>query len=65
MIESNSDRSAFKARSPEPRKEISVYAHHDDIRSFTQLAISVSDRRNGLTSVYDQRTNVYKSVRGS
>jgi hypothetical protein len=67
MIGSNSDRSAFKARSPEPRKAISVYAHHDDMWSFAQLAINVSNRRKGLTSdrTHGQRTNTYKSVRGS
>jgi hypothetical protein len=67
MIGSNSDRSAFKARSPEPRNAISVYAHHDDLRSFAQLEISVLDRRKGLTSdrTHDQRTNAYKSARGS
>jgi hypothetical protein len=67
MIRSNSDRSAFKARSPEPRKAISVYAHHDDLRNFAQLTISIPDQRNGLTSdrTHDQRTNAYKSARGS
>jgi hypothetical protein len=50
MIGSNNDRSAFKARSPESRKAISVYAHLDDMRSFAQLAISVPNRRKGLTS---------------
>jgi hypothetical protein len=67
MIGSNSDRSAFKAWSPKPRKAINVYAHHDDLRSFAQLAISVLDRRNGLTSdrTHDQRTNAYKLARGS
>jgi hypothetical protein len=50
MIRSNSDRSAFKVRSPEPHKAISVYVHHDDLRSFVQLAISVPDRRKRLTS---------------
>jgi hypothetical protein len=67
MIGSNNDRSAFKAWSPEPRKVISVYAHHDDLWSFAQLAISVPDRRKGLTSdhKHDQRTNAYKSIRGS
>jgi hypothetical protein len=66
MIGSNSDRSAFKARSLKLRKAISVYAHHNDMRSFAQLAISISDRRKGLTSdrTHDQRTNAYKSVRG-
>jgi hypothetical protein len=67
MIESNNDRSAFKVRSPEPRKAISVYAYHDDMWSFAQLAISVPDWRKGLTSdrTYGQRTNAHKSVRGS
>jgi hypothetical protein len=67
IIESNSDRSAFKARSPEPRKAISVYAHHDDPRSFAQLAINIPDRRKGLTSdrTNGQQTNAYKSARGS
>jgi hypothetical protein len=48
-------------------KVINVYAHHDDMRNFTQLAISVPDRRKGLTfdRTHNQRTNVYKSVRGS
>jgi hypothetical protein len=67
MIGSNNDWLAFKARSPEPRKAISVYAHHDDMRSSAELAISVPDRRKGLTSdrTHGQRTNAYKSVRGS
>jgi hypothetical protein len=67
MIRSNSDRSVFKARSPEPRKPISVYAHHDDLRSFIQLAISVPDRCKGLTSdrTHGQRTNTCKLIRGS
>jgi hypothetical protein len=67
MIGSNSDRSAFKAWSSEPCKAISVYAHHDDLRSFAQLATSVTDRRKGLTSncTHSQWTNTYKSVRGS
>jgi hypothetical protein len=67
MIGSNSDRSAFKVRSSEPRKAISVYAHHDDLWSFAQLAISVPDRRKGLTfdRTQGQRTNAYKSGRGS
>jgi hypothetical protein len=47
MIRSNNDRLAFKARFPEPRKAISIYAHHDDLWSFAQLAISVPDRRKG------------------
>jgi hypothetical protein len=65
MIGSNSDRSAFKARSLKQRKTISVYAHHDDLWSFSQLAISVPDQRKGLTSdrTHDQRTNTYKSAR--
>jgi hypothetical protein len=49
MIGSDSDRSVFKARSSEPRKAINNYAHHDDLQSFAQLAISVPDRRKGLT----------------
>jgi hypothetical protein len=67
MIGSNSDRSAFKVRSPEPRKAISVYAHHDNLWSFAQLSISVPDRRKGLTSdrTHDHWTNAYKSARGS
>jgi hypothetical protein len=67
MIGSNSDRSAFKPRSLEPRKAISIYAHHDDLWSFAQLAISISDQRKGLTSdrTHDQQTNAYKLVRGS
>jgi hypothetical protein len=67
MIGSNNDRSTFKAQSPEPRKAISVYAHHDDLRSFAQLAISVPDRRKGLSSdrTHGQRTNAYKSAMGS
>jgi hypothetical protein len=67
MIGSNSDRSAFNARSPEPHKAISVYAHHDDLRSFAQLVISVPDRRKSLTSdhTHGQWTNVHKSARGS
>jgi hypothetical protein len=67
MIESNSDRSAFKAWSSEPRKTISVYVHHDDMRSFAQLAISVPDPRKGLTSyrTHGQWTNTYKSDRCS
>jgi hypothetical protein len=50
MIGLNSDRSAFKAWSLEPRKAISVYAYHNDLWSFAQLAISVPDWRNGLIS---------------
>jgi hypothetical protein len=67
IIGSNSDRSAFKAWFPEPRNAISVYAHHDDMRDFAQLAISVHDQRKGLTAdrMHGQRTNVYKSARGS
>jgi hypothetical protein len=67
MIGSSSDWSAFRAWSPKPRKVISVYAHHDDLWSFAQLAISVPNRCNGLTSdrTHDQRTNTYKSARGS
>jgi hypothetical protein len=62
MIGSNSDRSAFKARSLKPWKAISVYAHHDDLRSFAQLAISVPNQRKGLTSdrTYSLWTNAYK-----
>jgi hypothetical protein len=67
MIGSNSDWLAFKAWSLKSRKVISVYAHHVDLWSFTQSAISVPNRRKGLTSdrTHDQRTNAYKSVRGS
>jgi hypothetical protein len=67
MIRSNSDRSAFKTRSPESRKTISIYAHHDDLWSFTQLAISVLNWRKGLTSdrTHNQWTNAYKSARDS
>jgi hypothetical protein len=67
MIESNNDRSAFKLRSPEPRKTISVYAHHGDLWNFAQLAISVPDRCKRLTSdrTHGQRTNAYKLARGS
>jgi hypothetical protein len=67
MIGSDSDRSAFKAWSSEPCKTISVYAHHDNLWSFAQLAISVPDRRKGLTSDHmnSQWTNAYKLVRGS
>jgi hypothetical protein len=49
MIGSNIDQSTFKARSLKRRKAISVYVHHDDLRSFAQLAISILDRRKGLT----------------
>jgi hypothetical protein len=45
MIGSNIDQSAFKVQSPKSRKAISVYAHHDDLGRFAQLAISVPDRR--------------------
>jgi hypothetical protein len=67
MIDSNSDRSAFKARSPEPRKAIIVYVHHDSLWSFAQLAISIPDRRKRLTSdcTHGQRTNAYKSATDS
>jgi hypothetical protein len=67
IIGLNNDRSAFKARSQEPRKAISVYAHHDNLQSFAQLAISVPDRRKRLTSDrrHGQQTNTYKSARGS
>jgi hypothetical protein len=67
MIGSNSDRLAFKAWPLESHKAISVYAHHDDLWRFAQLAIKVPDRRKGLTSdrTHGQRTNTYKSVRGS
>jgi hypothetical protein len=59
MMGSNSDRSAFKARSLKPHKAISVYAHHDDLRSFAQLAIRTPDQRKGLTSdrTHAPRTN--------
>jgi hypothetical protein len=49
MIGSNIDQSTFKARSLKRRKAISVYVHHDDLRSFAKLAISIPDRRKGLT----------------
>jgi hypothetical protein len=67
MIGSNSDRSAFKPWSSEPHKAINVYAHHDNLRKFSQLAISVPDRCKGLTydRTYGQWTNAYKSARGS
>jgi hypothetical protein len=67
MIGSNSDRSAFKARPLKLCKAINVYVHHDDLRSFTQLAISVPDRRKGLTfdRTHGQWTNAYKLARGS
>jgi hypothetical protein len=67
MIGSNIDWLTFKAWSLKSRKTISVYAHHDDLWSFVQSAISVPDQRKGLTSdrTHDQRTNAYKSVRGS
>jgi hypothetical protein len=67
MIKSISDRSAFKARFPKSHKAVSVSAYHDDLRSFTQIAISVPDRRKVLTSdrMHSQRTNMYKSVRAS
>jgi hypothetical protein len=53
---------SFQSVIPEPRKAINVYAHHDNLRSFAQLAISVPDRRNGLTSdcTHSQPTNAYK-----
>jgi hypothetical protein len=65
LIGSINDRSAFKAGSPKPRKTISVYAHHDDLRSFIQVAISVPDQRKGFTfnHTHSQQTNAYKSVR--
>jgi hypothetical protein len=67
MIGSNNDWSTFKVRSLELRKAISVYAHHDNLWSFVQLAISVPDRRKGLNSdrTNGQWTNVYKSIRAS
>jgi hypothetical protein len=67
MIGSYSDWSAFKARSSELREAISVYAHHDNLWSFAQLAISVPDRRKWLTSnfTHGQWTNAYKSARSS
>jgi hypothetical protein len=67
MIGSISDQSAFKARSPELCKVISISVHHDDLRSFAQIEISVSGRRKGLSfdRTHDQRTNAYKSGRGS
>jgi hypothetical protein len=65
MIGSNSDRSAFKVRSPELCKAIIIYAHHDDLWSFAQLSISVPDWRKGLTSdrTHGQWTNTYKLAR--
>jgi hypothetical protein len=67
MIGSNNDRSAFKVRSPKPRKAISIYTYHDDLWSFAQLAISVPNRCKRLTfdRTYSQRTNAYKLARGS
>jgi hypothetical protein len=67
MIESISDRSAFKTQSLEPRKAISVSAHHDDLQSFAPIAINIPDGRKGLTSdrTHGQRTNMDKLVRGS
>jgi hypothetical protein len=66
MIGSIYDRSAFKARSSEPRNVISIYVHHDDLRNFAQITISVPDGCKGLTfnRTHDQRTNTYKSARG-
>jgi hypothetical protein len=66
MIGSNSDWSAFKVWSPEPCKAINIYAHHDDLRMFAQLAISVPNRCKWLTSdcTHGQWTNTYKLVRG-
>jgi hypothetical protein len=66
MIRSISDRSAFKAWSPEPCKKISVSTHYDDLRSFAQIAISIPDWHKGLTfdRTYGQHTNVHKSARG-
>jgi hypothetical protein len=67
MIGSNSDRSAFKVRSPKLCKAIIIYAHHDDLRSFAQLSISIPDWRKRLTSdrTHGQWTNAYKSARDS
>jgi hypothetical protein len=67
MIGSISDQSAFKARFSEPCKAISVSTHHDDPRSHAQIEISVTDRCKGLTfnRTHSQRTNAYKSARGS
>jgi hypothetical protein len=67
MIGSNNDWSAFKARSPKPRKATSIYADHDDLWSFAQLAINVPDRCKVLTfdRMHGQWTNTYKSARGS
>jgi hypothetical protein len=67
MIESISDRSAFKTQSLESRKAISVSAHHDDLQSFAQIAINIPDRRKGLTfdRTHGQPTNMDKLVRGS
>jgi hypothetical protein len=50
MIGSNSDQSTFKARSLKPHEAIIVYAHHDNLQSFAQLAINIPDRHKGLTS---------------
>jgi hypothetical protein len=62
MIESNNNRSAFKARPLGPHKVMSISTHYDDLWGYTQLAISVPDWCKGLTSdhTYSQRTNAYK-----
>jgi hypothetical protein len=67
LIRSINDQSAFKAQSSETRKAISISAHHNDLRSFAQIAISVPDRHKGLTfyRTHGQCTNAYKSVRDS
>jgi hypothetical protein len=67
MIGSVSNRLAFKALSLEPRKAISISAHHDDPRSFAQIEINILDQHKGLTfdRMHSQRTNTYKSARGS
>jgi hypothetical protein len=41
---------------------INIYAQHDDLWRFAQLAISVPDRRKGLTfdHTHGQQTKAYK-----
>jgi hypothetical protein len=58
---------SFQSTIPKSRKAISVSTHHDDLWSFAQLAISIPDRRKELTfdRTHDQRTDVYKSTKGS
>jgi hypothetical protein len=50
---------SYQSAIPEPHKAISIFAHHDDPRSFAQIEISVLDRREGLTSnrTHGQQTN--------